>query len=40
MKTIVTIVVACAALAACGPKPITPAEAAKLAPADARLAKL
>jgi len=40
LKTIVTIVVACAALAACGPKPITPAEAAKLASADARLAKL
>lgn len=40
MRTIVAIAAACAALAACGPKPITAAEAANLSPSDARLARL
>lgn len=40
MKSLIWMAVACAALAACSPAPMTAAEAAKLRPADPHIAQL
>lgn len=40
LKSLIGVALACAGLAACAPRPITPAEAAALRPADARIAGL
>lgn len=40
LKSLIGVALACAGLAACAPKPITPAEAAALRPADPHIAQL